>query len=142
MLVWGARLDLIGRICPIPVSADLTFADGSPAVGCLAQGPINVDVVFRAEREIASHPRAFVRVRHLNAGHEANGQRLVVRHEEVASSDKSDHSDHQCAQSHDDQTRHQTPVALAKAHIGKVEEATRAKGKRGSEYFRTQVGQE
>ena len=58
--VWDERLDLIGQVAPILASADFTFADGSRAVGCLVDGPIKVDVVFLAERNLASPPRRSV----------------------------------------------------------------------------------
>jgi hypothetical protein len=53
--VWSERLELIGRVCPILASADMMFADGARAVGCLVEGPIKVDVVFLAERDLATH---------------------------------------------------------------------------------------
>jgi hypothetical protein len=57
--VWNERLLLIERVRPILASADMTFAGGLRAVGCLVEGPIKVDVVFLADRDLASYtPRA------------------------------------------------------------------------------------
>jgi hypothetical protein len=57
--IWAERLELIDRVCPILASADMVFADGARAVGCLVEGPIKVDVVFLAERDLATRsPRA------------------------------------------------------------------------------------
>jgi hypothetical protein len=59
--VWNERLALVESICPILASADFTFAGGLRAVGCLVEGPIKVDVVFLAERDLATYAPRVVR---------------------------------------------------------------------------------
>jgi hypothetical protein len=59
--VWAERLELIGGVKPILASADMTFAGGMRALGCLVEGPIKVDVVFLAVRDVPTYPHRFVR---------------------------------------------------------------------------------
>jgi hypothetical protein len=59
--VWAERLDLIGGVKPILASADMAFAGGMRALGCLVEGPIKVDVVFLAMRDVPTRPHRLVR---------------------------------------------------------------------------------
>jgi hypothetical protein len=56
--VWPNRLKVIGELVPILASLDIAGASG---VGCLAEGPVKLDVFFERESTLGSHPRVAVK---------------------------------------------------------------------------------